>query len=143
MKAVHPYLLFNGNTAEVFEFYSEVFGREIAAVVHYGDFGPEASGPNGEYADLIANITLQLTDSVMLMASDVPPDMNRNLHIGGNVQLTLVPDDAAEAHRLFDALAADGTTVQPLHEEPFAELYGEVTDRFGTSWIIIIERPMT
>lgn len=27
MKAVHPYLLFNGNTAEVFEFYGEVTDR--------------------------------------------------------------------------------------------------------------------
>lgn len=138
MKAVHPYLLFRGNTAEAFEFYERVFDSKIDGVVHFRDFGPDAMGLGGEHGDLIANISLPIAPGVSLMGNDVPESMDPDLRIGGNVQITLEPDDVEHAHRLFDALAEGGRVGQGLRREPFAELYGEVIDRFGTSWIIIV-----
>lgn len=37
MAAVNPYLNFNGNTEEAFNFYKSVFGGEFAAVMRFGD----------------------------------------------------------------------------------------------------------
>ena len=139
MKAVHPYLLFRGNTAEAFEFYEQVFDSKVMGTMHFRDFGEDGGmGLPEDELDLIANTALPLTDGVLLMGNDVPASMDPDLRVGGNVQITLDVEDAAEAHRLFDRLAEGGKKRQELTQTSFAELYGEVTDRFGTSWIIIL-----
>ncbi len=140
MKTVHPYLLFRGNTAEAFEFYESVFQTRVDSRTYYRDFGnPADMGWTDTEGDMLANISLPLTDKVSLMGNDVTDSMEPEMRQGGNVQLTLVPDDADEAHRLFEALSEGGSVRQALGSAPFAELYGEVTDRFGTQWIVIHE----
>lgn len=140
MKAVHPYLLFKGNAAEAFEFYEHVFGSQVTSRTHYREFGSDGGmGLTGDELDLLANISLPLAPGVALMGNDVTDAMDPNLRIGGNVQITLVPDDATEAHRVFDALSEGGNVQQALSRAPFAELYGETVDRFGTHWIVIME----
>ncbi len=142
MKTVHPYLLFRGNTAEAFEFYEGVFQSKVDSRTYYREFGSDMGWREGE-GDLLANISLPLTDKISLMGNDVTESMQRELNTAGNVQLTLVPDDADEARRLFDALSEGGTVKEALGAAPFAELYGEVTDRFGTQWIVILEGDVT
>lgn len=139
MKAVHPYLLFRGNAAEAFEFYETVFQSKVTARVHFSDFGDAGDmGWSEEDGSLIANISLPIAEGVDLMGNDVPESMDPNLRIGGNVQITLEVDDAAEANRLYGALESGGRASQPLEATSFAELYGEVVDKFGTQWIIIL-----
>lgn len=136
MKAVHPYLLFKGNAAEAFRFYEQVFRSEVTSRTSYEELGMSMSDDD---AGMLANISLPIAPGVSLMASDVSEAMDPGLRIGGNVQITLVPDDADEAYRVFAALSEGGTVRQELTQTVFAELYGETVDRFGTSWIVIIE----
>ena len=140
MQAVHPYLLFKGNAAEAFEFYESVFQANVTSRTYYREFGSaeELSMQENEMG-LLANISLPIAPGIALMGNDVTDSLDPNLRIGGNVQITLVPDDAADANRLFEALSAGGKVRQALEPAPFAELYGEVTDQFGTQWIVIIE----
>ena len=135
MKAVHPYLLFKGNAAEAFRFYEQVFRSEVTSRTSYEELGMSMSDDD---AGMLANISLPIAPGVSLMASDVSEAMDPGLRIGGNVQITLVPDDADEAYRVFAALSEGGTVRQELTQTVFAELYGETVDRFGTSWIVII-----
>ena len=37
MATINPYLNFNGNTEEAFNFYKSVFGGEFAAVMRFGE----------------------------------------------------------------------------------------------------------
>ncbi|MFN0184066.1 MAG: VOC family protein [Aquabacterium sp.] len=67
-----------------------------------------------------------------LMAGDTPPGVPFEGMKG--VMMTLTYDSAAEARRVFDKLAADGTVTMPLAETFWAETFGMVTDRFGTGW---------
>ncbi len=39
MKAANPYLNFNGNTEEAFNFYKTVFGGEFLGLLRFRDFG--------------------------------------------------------------------------------------------------------
>jgi predicted 3-demethylubiquinone-9 3-methyltransferase (glyoxalase superfamily) len=49
-------------------------------------------------------------------------------------------DAAAEADRLYAALADGGEALMPLGAYPWSERYGWVKDRFGVSWQIIAGR---
>jgi PhnB protein len=45
---------------------------------------------------------------------------------------------AAEAERLFVALAEGGQVQMPLVETFFSPRFGVVADRFGVSWMIVV-----
>lgn len=44
--------------------------------------------------------------------------------------------DAATSSRWFDALAEDGTVLDPLQERPWGDVDGQVRDRYGVTWLI-------
>jgi PhnB protein len=46
--------------------------------------------------------------------------------------------DAAEADRVFAALADGGQVQMPLMQTFFSPRFGMVADRFGVSWMIIV-----
>ena len=48
--------------------------------------------------------------------------------------------EPAEAERVFNALAKDGTIRLPLGETFFAIKFGMLTDRYGTPWMINCEK---
>jgi PhnB protein len=53
---------------------------------------------------------------------------------GFSVLLNL--DTPAEADRIFNALAQEGTIQIPLQKSFWASRFGTLTDRFGTPWTI-------
>jgi PhnB protein len=48
-------------------------------------------------------------------------------------------DDPDEAHRVFDALAAEGQVQMALGETFFSPAFGMCIDRFGTPWMVTVE----
>jgi len=139
MKAAHPYLNFPGNAEEAFEFYRSVFGGDFSAVVRFRDFGEDGMGVPGDELDKIAHIGLALAGGVYLMASDVVSSSPAALTAGNNFYITLQPDDADEAKRLFDGLSGGGEVEMDLQRTGWAELYGSFADRFGVRWMINYE----
>lgn len=137
VQAVNPYLNFPGNTLEAFEFYRSVFGGEFAMLVRYRDF-PDNMGLPADAADGIAHIALPIGPA-LLMGTDAGCGGTSTLRTGNNSYIVLAPDDAAEAKRLFDALAAGGTITMPLQATEWAEQYGIVSDRFDVQWMISYE----
>jgi PhnB protein len=137
MKTVNPYLTFAGNTLEAFEFYRSVFGGEFIQMLRFRDM-PDSMGVPDEALDSIAHISLPLGGGVRLLGSDQPatPD-SEPLRVGTNVSLNLEAEDAAEARKLFEGLSAGGEVSLELQDTGWAELYGQLTDRFGIGWSII------
>lgn len=134
MKAAHPYLNFNGNAEEAFNYYKSVFGGEFAMVLRFRDFG-EAAGVAENDLDRIAHIALPLGDT-MLMASDVPASHGGSHVVGSNCYISLTPDSAEEAERVFNGLSASGTIEMPLQRTEWAEKYGSCVDKFGVRWMV-------
>jgi PhnB protein len=52
--------------------------------------------------------------------------------------LTYTAKDAAEADRIFAALADQGQTRMPLGQTFFSPRFGMVEDRFGVLWNVIV-----
>ena len=48
MAAINPYLLFNGNCEEAFNFYKSVFGSEFEMVMRFKDVPAEYKMPESE-----------------------------------------------------------------------------------------------
>ena len=135
MQAANPYLNFQGNTLEAFEFYRSVFGGEFQAVLRFRDFGDNGMGVAEKDLDKIAHIALPLGNG-LLMGTDVVDGMPGTFTVGTNVYIALDPDSAAEADRLFNGLAAGGQVQMPLQQTEWAEKYGSLVDKFGVQWMV-------
>lgn len=135
MKALTPYLNFAGNTEEAFTFYAEVFGGRIDGVARFRDFGSMSELPEADL-DKVANVGLTLPNGTTLMGTDLLASLGQSLTQGNDFALHVEADDAAEAQRLFDALAAGGTVSMAPEATEWAEWFGGCTDRFGVEWMI-------
>jgi PhnB protein len=56
--------------------------------------------------------------------------------------VTLGIDDPAEAERIFQALAENGTVHMPIQKTFWAVRFGMLVDQFGTPWMINCEQPV-
>ena len=73
------------------------------------------------------------------MASDVPPG---NFQPMRSVYLSLNVGSSEEAERIYAILSEGAEIFMPMQETFFAFRFGQLRDRFGTSWMMIHERPM-
>lgn len=136
MKLANPYLNFEGNTEEAFNFYKSVFGGEFLAVIHYRDFGGNSMGVAEAELDKIAHIALPIGNGNMLMGTDVSACSDKPLIQGNNFYITVEPESSREATAVFDALSAGGRVEMPLQKTEWAEQYGACQDRFGVQWMV-------
>ena len=136
MKSANPYLNFNGNTEEAFNFYKSVFGGEFLMLVRFKDFPNNGMGAAGADLEKIAHIALPLGGGNMLMATDTIDAFGQKTTMGTNFYITLEPDTAEEAQRVFDQLSAGGRVEMPVQATEWAEKYGICADRFGVQWMV-------
>ena len=133
---LNTYLNFGGNCAEAFRFYEQHLGAKIGMMMKHGDM-PDPSKVLPELKDAVLHAQITIGDSVV-MASDVPADRFKPIR---SVYLALSLDSDDEAERIFKLLADGGEIYMPLQETFFASRYAILRDRFGTSWMIMHERP--
>jgi len=134
---LNTYLNYGGNCAEAFHFYEEHLGGKIGMIMKHGDM-PDPSKVMPELKDAVLHATISIGDTV-IMASDVPPDRFRPMR---SVYLSLSVASDADAERLFALLADGGEVFMPMQETFFASRFAQLRDRFGTSWMLIHEKPM-
>jgi PhnB protein len=137
MPALNPYLNFNGNTEEAFNFYKSVFGGEFTTVSRFKDIPAEYKGPDHE-DQKIMHIALPIGDGNVLMGSDVPESMGKVI-TGNNVQISIHPASKEEADKLFNGLSAGGNVIMPMADAFWGAYFGMFTDRFGINWMINVD----
>jgi len=133
----NPYLGYDGNCAEAFKFYERVLGGKIVAMFTHGET-PAAEHVPAEAQNTIMHARLVVGENV-LMGSDAPPGMFEKPQ-GFHVSLHF--NDNAEAERIFNALAQNGTIQMPFEETFWAKGSGMLVDQFGTPWMVNCEKPM-
>jgi PhnB protein len=134
---LHTYLNFGGNCEEAFRFYEKHLGGKILMMMRYADQpDPQNAPPGTEKYILYLNMAIGETQ---LMGSDVPPDRFQPMR---SVYLSLDVDSSAEAERIFKLLSEGGEVFMPMAETFFAHRFGMLRDKFGTSWMILHQKPM-
>ena len=128
------YLFFNGQCEEAIEFYRKALGGEVEMLLRVKD-SPDPPPP-GMYPpgseNKVMHASLRVGD-LRLMASD-GCDFGPSRFEGFSLALTVA--SAADADRIFDALADGGTVQMPLGKTFFSPRFGMVKDRFGVGWMI-------
>jgi PhnB protein len=102
----------------------------------YGE-SPLAGQTPPDWHGKILHATLDLGDDV-LSGADAPPEHYQKPQ-GFSVALNVA--DAAEAERIFKALAEKGAVQMPLQETFWALRFGMLVDQFGTPWMINCGKP--
>lgn len=138
MTKINPYLNFNGNTEEAFNFYKLVFGGEFSSVNRYNEM-PGSEKMPGEDAKKILHISLPISDGFILMASDAMEPMSPKIIMGNNMYINITPDSQEEADRLFNGLSAGGKIEMAMEKTFWGAYFGSFVDKFGVGWMINYE----
>ena len=129
---LNTFLNFGGNCEAALRFYEEHLGGKITMMMRRSEQPNQpATWPGWE--NTLQYATMQL-GGTQLMASDVPPDRFQPMR---SVYLTLTVDTAAEAERLWALLSDGGQIFMKMEETFFARRFGQLRDKFGTSWMIL------
>ena len=134
MPALNPYLNFNGNAEEVFNFYKSVFGGEFATVMRFKDLPSEYKSSAGD-DNKIMHMALPIAGGSMLMGSDVPEKMGKVV-AGSNFNISISASSKQEADKLFNGLSAGGNVVMPMADAFWGSYFGMFTDKYGISWMV-------
>nr|WP_294790142.1 VOC family protein [uncultured Mucilaginibacter sp.] len=134
MATINPYLNFQGNTEEAFNFYKSVFGGEFAMVMRFSDTEHGANVPD-EDKDKIMHIALPIWGN-MLMGTDCLTSMGQKLNFGDNFSISVSPDSMAETEAIFKGLSEGANVIVPLKKEFWGDYFGLLFDKFGIQWMV-------
>jgi PhnB protein len=140
MARFNPYLNFNGNTEEAFNFYKSVFGGEFTMLMRFRDVPGNENMP-ADVLDKIMHIALPIGNGNMLMATDSLESLGQKLVVGNNHYFMLGVDSKEEADNLFAKLSVNGTIEMELQDTFWGDYYGSFSDQFGIQWMIDYEYP--
>jgi PhnB protein len=131
---LHTYLNYPGNCEQAFRFYEEHLGGTIVMMARHGQ-QPSTSKIPLDFKDAVLHARINLGDTV-LMGADIPGAQPMR-----SAYLSLLPDSINEAERIYALLSDGGEIFMPMQETSFALRFAMLRDKFGTSWMILHERP--
>ena len=133
---IEPYLFFDGRCEEAIEFYKSALGARVEMLMRFKD-SPEPSQmelpPGSE--NKVMHSSFHIGDT-KVMASD---GMCQGKPSFQGFSLSITVPGLTEAERQFNALAEGGQVQQPLIKTFFSPGFGMVADRFGVSWMIVVD----
>ena len=137
---LNPYLNFNGNCEEAFNFYKKVFQTEFNqfGIMRFGDLPPSEEMPSlpEDVKNRVMHVGIDLGGQTLMGSDTMPGFGNRPFQIGDNSYVSIHPDSREEADRLFSELSEDGEVEMPMQDQFWGDYFGSLRDKFGTSWMI-------
>lgn len=136
MRAINPWINFNGNAEEAFTFYKSVFGGAFTKLTRFKDLAsPEFQVPESE-ANKIMIIALPIGKHNVLMANDVPEFMGQVNENENRSKIMVSAESREEADKVFNGLSAGGNIEGPIEDSPWGTYAGMFRDKYGIEWIV-------
>ncbi|MEH7505531.1 VOC family protein [Neobacillus drentensis] len=133
---IKPYLMFNRECEEAFNWYQKAFDGEMILMQRYGEMPANPNFPIPESdKNLVLHAQLKLTDSGIIMGSDGNRDFPNSEKVVVSVEL----DTEERAKNAWNVLSDGGTILMDLQPTFFAKLHGSVKDKYGVSWMFTVE----
>lgn len=136
---LNPYLNFDGNAAEAFQFYQSVFGGEL--FISKMSDGPGMENLTEEEKNRTMHVAIPIGNGQYLMGSDCVPSMGHVLINGNNNYISVTTDSREEADRIFNGLAVGGKIEMPMADMFWGDYFGSFEDKFGIHWMINYTNP--
>lgn len=134
---VQPYVFFEGRCEEAAAFYRRTLGAEVTMMMRFKEAPPQPSGGcavSPEAAEKVMHMSMRIGETTIL-ASDGRCQGKPSFQ---GFALSLTVANAAEAERVFNALADGGQVQMPLGKTFFSPSFGMVADRFGVAWMVYV-----
>lgn len=134
--SLNTYLFFDGLCEEAITYYQKHLGAVVKMMMRFSDAPepmPEGTLPD-DYDDKIMHAEFTIGTSSVFASDGCGSDSPMK---GFSQALTV--QNAELAHHAFDALANGGEIKMPLEKTFWSELYGQVTDKFGVQWMVMVE----
>jgi PhnB protein len=135
MATINPYINFNGNAEEAFNFYKSVFGGEFGTIVRFKDVASDEFPVSENEADKIMRIVLPVGGNT-LIANDVPESMGRVSENENRSKISVATESREEADKIFTGLSAGGEVEVPMAESPWGTYFAMFRDRYGIEWTV-------
>jgi PhnB protein len=139
MMQVEPYLFFDGRCEEAIDFYRRALGAEVTMLMRWKDCPEQPKNENmipPGSENKVMHARLQIGQAAV-MASDGRATGKPSFQ---GFALSISAANAAEADRVFNALADGGQIQMPMGKTFFSSRFGMVADRFGVSWMVLVDR---
>lgn len=135
MPQINPYINFNGNAEEAFNFYKSVFGGEFTKIIRFKDLASAEFPVPEKEANKIMRIGLSIGNNI-LIANDVPESMGRVNENENRSKIAITAESKEEADKLFNGLSAGGTVEMPMADSPWGTHFAMFRDKFGIEWTV-------
>jgi PhnB protein len=135
---VQPYLFFDGRCEEALEFYKKALGAKVLMLFRFkespvpAETAPGQPPPDGEK---IMHARMVIGNSVVMVSDG--RCAGRPAFEGFSLSVAVASE--ADVDRYFNPLADGGKVVMPLEKTFFSPRFGMVVDKFGVTWMIIVE----
>jgi PhnB protein len=135
MANINPYINFNGNAEEAFNFYKSVFGGEFETIVRFKDLESSELPVAESEANKIMRITLPIGSNT-LIANDVPESMGPVNENENRSKIAVSAESRTEAENIFTRLSAGGAIEMPLSDSPWGTHFAMFRDKYGIEWTV-------
>jgi len=135
MATINPYINFNGNAEEAFNFYKSVFGGEFGKIVRFKDLESPEFPVSEKEANKIMRIVLPIGGNT-LIANDVPESMGRVNENENRSKIAVYSESKEEADRIFKGLSEGGQVEMPMAESPWGTYFAMFRDKYGIEWTV-------
>lgn len=132
---MHTYLNYAGNCADAFRFYEKHLGGKIIMMMKHDEM-PDPGNVAPDWKDKVLHARIDLGETA-LMGADIPHAQPMR-----SAYLSLSVDSDAEADRIYALLSDGGEIFMRMQETFFATRFAQLRDKFGTSWMLVHEKPM-
>lgn len=127
------HLVFPGTCEEALTFYSKTLNGSVDFIFRKKEDKDAIVADNDK--ERISHMVVKTTH-FELAGEDCNSD--EKVVIGNNNKLVLVFQEIVECKRVFDAFAEIGTVTMPFEKTFFCDGLGELTDKYGISWLIMV-----
>ncbi len=121
MLKINPWINFNGNAEEAFDFYQSIFGGEIQK---------ELDENNN-----LMFIRLPIGAQNTLISNNVPEELGKVNERENRSKIDVSTDNKEEAERIFNGLSQGGEVEVPM-SEGMGMFFGMLRDKYGIEWIV-------
>lgn len=136
MRTINPWINFNGNAEEAFNFYKSVFGGEFPRIVRFKDLAGPDFQVDAKEENKIMYIALPIGKHNLLVGNDVPEFMGRVSESENRSKIYASAESREEADRVFNGLSAGGEVEGPIGDSPWGTYAGMFRDKYGIEWIV-------
>jgi PhnB protein len=133
--SISPYLFFGGRCEEALEFYKSAINANVGMLMRFSESPDQV--PDGMLQKGFENKVMHAEFSVGNVRVLVSDGCNDATKFDG-FRLALVVPTEADADRVFDGLADGGKVDMPLAKTFWSPRYGQVTDKFGVGWMVMV-----